>query len=112
MVNPPKDWPLWAKFLFSFTSGFAPLLWIATVLVFLSWQPFCPTCLYNLMLGVVLLAVIFVSSVFNFYQEMQATSMLDGFKNLVPSDCFVIRDGNTIQLSVNTPYFSFLTFYF
>ena len=59
---------MWAKFLFSFTSGFAPLLWVAAALVFLSWQPFCPDCIYNLMLACMLLLVIAVSSVFSFYQ--------------------------------------------
>lgn len=69
-VNPPKDWPLWAKFIFSFGSGFAPLLWTATLLVFLSWRPFGtpPTNLYNLILALVLIAVIVVSSIFTFVQ--------------------------------------------
>lgn len=116
-VEPPRSLPMWAKFLLSFTAGFAPLLWVAAVLVFLSWQPLCPTCLYNLMLGIVLIMVIFTAGVFSFYQvrtligctqlsdnylsqEVQASSMLDGFKTLVPTDCLVIREGIAVKIPV------------
>lgn len=70
MVDPPKDYPLWMKFFFSFISGFAPLLWIATALVFISWEPFGtpPSNLYNLILAIVLIIVIVVSGVFTFVQ--------------------------------------------
>lgn len=70
IVDPPRDYPLWVKFLFCFVSGFAPLLWTATTLVFLSWEPFGtpPSNLYNLILALVLIVVIVVSSVFSFVQ--------------------------------------------
>lgn len=70
LVNPPTDWPWWCKLVFVHFSGFAPLLWVATFLVFLSWQPFGtpPTNLYNLILAIVLIFVIVISSMFTFYQ--------------------------------------------
>lgn len=68
VINPPKDWPIWAKFIFCFFHGFAPLLWVATILAFISWQPFAPDNPYNLTLGIILGIIILVSSVFNFYQ--------------------------------------------
>ncbi len=70
MVDPPKDYPLWMKFFFSFISGFAPLLWIATALVFISWEPLGtpPSNLYNLILAIVLIFVIVVSGIFTFIQ--------------------------------------------
>lgn len=94
-VDPPKDWPVWAKFIFAFFSGFAPLLWAACLLVFLSWEPFGtpPTNLYNLILAIVLIIVIVISSIFTFAQEQQATRILKGFQNLTPTNCVVIRDG-------------------
>ena len=38
IVKPAYTLPTWVKFLLSFFSGFAPLLWIATFFVFLSWE--------------------------------------------------------------------------
>ena len=70
IVHPATELSLVMKFILSFGSGFAPLLWIATFLVFLSWEPFGtpPNNLYNLILALVLVVVIVVSSVVTFYQ--------------------------------------------
>jgi len=103
MVDPPKDYPLWVKFFFSFISGFAPLLWIATALVFISWEPFGtpPSNLYNLILAIVLIIVIVVSGIFTFVQEMTASRILEGFKNLVPVTTTVVRDGVFLTLKAS-----------
>jgi sodium/potassium-transporting ATPase subunit alpha len=70
IVKPAKQLPLWAKFLLCFVTGFAPLLWTASGLSFISWEPFGtpPTNLYNLILAVVLIIVIVISGSFVFYQ--------------------------------------------
>ncbi len=70
VADPPKDWPVWAKFIFAFFSGFAPILWVAAFLAFISWRPLgeAPSNVYNLILGIALLIVIVVSSMFTFYQ--------------------------------------------
>jgi hypothetical protein len=59
---------LWAKFIFSFFSGFAPILWAATILAFISWQPLAPYNINNLILAVALVVVIAISSLCTFYQ--------------------------------------------
>ena len=84
VVDPPREWPLWAKFAFAFFSGFAPLLWVATFLVFLSWEPFGtpPSNLYNLILAIVLIYVITTSSIFTFYQV--TTNALSIYLNSTP----------------------------
>lgn len=48
-IPPPKEWPVIARFFFSFFSGFAPLLWVAAALVFITWKPLGtpPTDVYN-----------------------------------------------------------------
>ena len=38
VIPPPKELPLWVKFILAFFVGFAPLLWVAAFFVFLSWQ--------------------------------------------------------------------------
>lgn len=102
LVSKVKDRPLWVKFFLSFLSGFSPLLWVATFFVFLSWKPFGspPSDVYNLALAVVLLVVIFVSGLFNFFQEVLASSAMSNFDNLIPIKCIVIREGVTREIPV------------
>jgi sodium/potassium-transporting ATPase subunit alpha len=91
----PKERPLWIKFVLSFFSGFAPLLWVSTLFVFLSWEPFGtpPSNIYNLALAIVLLIVIFISGMFSFYQEVTTSQVLGAFSKILPTECTVIRDG-------------------
>lgn len=120
VVTSVPDWPMWRKFLHSFVSGFMPILWVATLLAFLSWHPLRapPTSTYHLVLAVVLLAIIIVSSmlifhqVFTFYcqwikithsklyKEMQATQILQSYSNWVPTNCRVIRGREVTEIHV------------
>ncbi|CAM9381039.1 unnamed protein product, partial [Phaeothamnion confervicola] len=96
VIAPPRGLPLWVRFLLCFVSGFAPLLWVAAGVVFLSWKPFGSGAsgTYNLCLSIVLLIVIFISGLFQFHQVWVITTRaLAGFGMLVPPDCIVIRDG-------------------
>ena len=104
IIPTAKQLPLWAKFFLSFTTGFAPLLWGASALAFISWEPFGtpPTNLYNLVLAIVLIIVIFLSSMFSFYQELQATLIIKGFSNLLPSVCLVTRSGTIMEVMVGS----------
>lgn len=96
-----KESPMFIKFLLCFTTGFAPLLWISFIFVFLSYEPFGtpPSNQYNLDLAIALLVVIFLSGLFQFYQEVQTSIALSTFSNLVPPDCIVIRDKQDISIS-------------
>ena len=91
---------MWFRFMQCFLVGFAPLLWIAAGIVFLSWKPFGtpPSNSYNLILAIALLVVIFLSGQFQFYQELTTSKALAGFHNLLPNDCIVIRNGDTLKL--------------
>ena len=97
-----KERPIWLKFLMSFLSGFSPLLWFAAFFVFLSWEPFGtpPTNIYSLALAIVLLFVIFLSGLFNFYQEVVAARVMSSIDNMIPTKCIVQRDGNALEVNV------------
>jgi sodium/potassium-transporting ATPase subunit alpha len=101
ILPPSNELPLWMKFITCFFSGFNPLLWIASIFVFLSWKPFGtpPSNVYNLALAIVLLIVIFLSSMFNFYQEVQTNQVLSTFTKLLPPACIVTRDAQVVQVS-------------
>ena len=64
VLSPPRATPMIARLGLAFVSGFTPLLWVAALFVFLSWEPFgtAPSNVYNLMLAIVLLIVITFSA--------------------------------------------------
>ncbi|XP_010794637.1 LOW QUALITY PROTEIN: sodium/potassium-transporting ATPase subunit alpha-1-like [Notothenia coriiceps] len=47
----------------------------------------------NLYLGVVLSAVVIITGCFSYYQEAKSSKIMDSFKNLVPQQALVVRDG-------------------
>ena len=102
VLTPPHVTPMWARFLWSFASGFSPLLWAATFFVFLSYRPFGapPGDVYNLMLAIVLLVVIAISACFQFWQELVSSRVLASVKELIPSATIVIRDGRPAPIAV------------
>ena len=91
-----KPTPWWVSLLWClFFSGFSPMLLVATLFIFLSWEPFGtpPSNSYSLVLALVLLVVILLSGGFTFYSEWSSSRLLAGFATLVPAKCIVLRDG-------------------
>ena len=52
----------------------------------------------NLALAVVLLLVLFVTAVFNAWQDFSTTRTMSSIKNMVASEILVVRDGNTTKI--------------
>uniref|UniRef100_A0A8D0EX43 ATPase Na+/K+ transporting subunit alpha 2 n=1 Tax=Strix occidentalis caurina TaxID=311401 RepID=A0A8D0EX43_STROC len=52
-----------------------------------------------LYLGVVLAAVVIVTGCFSYYQEAKSSKIMDSFKNMVPQQALVIREGEKIQIN-------------
>ena len=68
------------------------LLEIAAILSFISY--FINTeVTINLILAIVLLAFIIILCTISFFQELETYRVMSAFKNIMPSDCNVIRDG-------------------
>uniref|UniRef100_A0A3Q3JGI7 Sodium/potassium-transporting ATPase subunit alpha n=1 Tax=Monopterus albus TaxID=43700 RepID=A0A3Q3JGI7_MONAL len=96
-LTPPPTTPEWVKFCRQLFGGFSMLLWIGAVLCFLAFgiqaasedEPMND----NLYLGVVLSAVVIITGCFSYYQEAKSSKIMDSFKNLVPQQALVIRDG-------------------
>uniref|UniRef100_A0A8D2PU66 ATPase Na+/K+ transporting subunit alpha 2 n=1 Tax=Zosterops lateralis melanops TaxID=1220523 RepID=A0A8D2PU66_ZOSLA len=53
----------------------------------------------QLYLGVVLAAVVIVTGCFSYYQEAKSSKIMDSFKNMVPQQALVIREGEKIQIN-------------
>ncbi|KAJ3071200.1 hypothetical protein HDU98_005682 [Podochytrium sp. JEL0797] len=53
----------------------------------------------NTYLGAILIGVAVMNALIEFYQEQKSAAILESFLNLIPSQCYVIRDGQTQQIS-------------
>uniref|UniRef100_A0A8C0J1Y7 Sodium/potassium-transporting ATPase subunit alpha-1 n=1 Tax=Chelonoidis abingdonii TaxID=106734 RepID=A0A8C0J1Y7_CHEAB len=56
-------------------------------------------CSLQLYLGVVLAAVVIITGCFSYYQEAKSSKIMESFKNMVPQQALVIRNGE--KLSIN-----------
>ncbi|PWA32170.1 hypothetical protein CCH79_00013347, partial [Gambusia affinis] len=96
-LTPPPTTPEWVKFCKQLFGGFSMLLWIGAILCFLAYgiqaasedEPAND----NLYLGIVLSAVVIITGCFSYYQEAKSSKIMESFKNLVPQQALVIRDG-------------------
>lgn len=95
ILTPVKEWNQFMKFLFSLFSGFGPIMWIAFILMFLTYIPLGGSNpnIYNLAVAIAILVVILAQGGFAWYQEYENSNVLASFSNLVPLETIVIRDG-------------------
>lgn len=88
--------PLYHKFLSQFTHFLAILLWIASLLCFLS--EYLNPGEGMLSLGLAILGVIFINAIFTFIQEYRAERAIEALKKLLPFHVRVIRDGSIKEI--------------
>lgn len=102
-LTPPPTTPEWVKFCRQLFGGFSLLLWIGALLCFLAYGIQAATEEEpnndNLYLGVVLSAVVIITGCFSYYQEAKSSKIMESFKNMVPQQALVIRNGE--KLSIN-----------
>ncbi|XP_067108670.1 sodium/potassium-transporting ATPase subunit alpha-2 [Osmerus mordax] len=102
-LTPPPTTPEWVKFCRQLFGGFSVLLWIGALLCFLAYSIQVATedepANDNLYLGVVLSAVVIITGCFSYYQEAKSSRIMDSFKNMVPQQALVIREGEKMQIN-------------
>ncbi|CAG10198.1 unnamed protein product [Tetraodon nigroviridis] len=102
-LTPPLTTPEWVKFCHQLFGGFSILLWIGASLCFMAYSIQTATeddLLYdNLYLGIVLTLVVVISSCFSYFQEAKSSKIMESFKNMVPQQALVIREGETVQIN-------------
>ncbi|XP_062844233.1 sodium/potassium-transporting ATPase subunit alpha-2 isoform X2 [Trichomycterus rosablanca] len=103
VLTPPPTTPEWVKFCRQLFGGFSILLWVGALLCFLAYSIQFATedepVNDNLYLGVVLAAVVIVTGCFSYYQEAKSSRIMDSFKNMVPQQAIVIREGEKRQIN-------------
>ncbi|XP_077115951.1 potassium-transporting ATPase alpha chain 2-like [Ranitomeya variabilis] len=101
-LSPPKGTPEILKFLMLMAGGFAIVFWISSGLCFLAYGLQAaqdPTVAKdNLWLAIILIAVVVMTALFAYYQEAKSTNIMAGFKNMVPQQALVLRDGKRKEM--------------
>ncbi|XP_068179553.1 sodium/potassium-transporting ATPase subunit alpha-3b isoform X1 [Antennarius striatus] len=102
-LTPPPTTPEWVKFCRQLFGGFSILLWIGAILCFLAYAIQAATeddpAGDNLYLGIVLTAVVIITGCFSYFQEAKSSKIMESFKNMVPQQALVIREGEKVQIN-------------
>lgn len=83
-------------------SGYAAVVWVGSILAFVAYaleaaiDSNAP--LDNVYLGIMLVATIFLTGGFEFYQDCVTTAIMESFKKMIPSFAHVIRDGESCTI--------------
>jgi sodium/potassium-transporting ATPase subunit alpha len=74
---------------------FSCLLWIAALLCIILYasDPGAQGASSNLYLAIVLVAIILLTGYITFQQTSKSEALMDSFKNFLPQQCVVIREG-------------------
>lgn len=98
-LTPPPRKPIWLRFILHLVGGFSILLWVGSALCFIVFG--IDSSVENLTLGIVLAAVVTITGIFSFYQEMKSEKVLAGFMKLTPTTCDVFREGKFQQINAS-----------
>lgn len=95
---PPSNWM--KKIISYFFGGFCGLLWVASIICYISWKPLGnpnPSPL-NLALAVILMFVIFVQAFFTAWQDWSTSRVMHSINNMLPTQTLVVRDGKAVNI--------------
>ena len=92
-ITPPPVTHWFVKFLWTLVGGFQIMLWFGSALCFVVYGISKGTDIQVLALAVVLIVVIFVTCIFQAYQEGKSDKVMEALKKLSPSSVFAYRDG-------------------
>uniref|UniRef100_A0A8D0AQR9 Sodium/potassium-transporting ATPase subunit alpha n=1 Tax=Sander lucioperca TaxID=283035 RepID=A0A8D0AQR9_SANLU len=102
-LTPPPTTPEWVKFCRQLFGGFSILLWTGAILCFLAYAIQAATedepAGDNLYLGIVLTAVVVITGCFSYFQEAKSSKIMESFKNMVPQQALVIREGEKVTIN-------------
>lgn len=94
---PPSQW--FRKTLSYLFGGFAPILLVAAVLVFIAWKPLStPPAIANLALAIVLLIVWVIQAAFTFWQDFSSSKVMASIMGMLPEEVTVLRAGTQQRL--------------
>ncbi|XP_040399589.1 potassium-transporting ATPase alpha chain 1 isoform X3 [Cygnus olor] len=104
-LRPPRGTPECVKFGRQLAGGLQCLMWVAAAICLIAYGvqegQGDRGSADNLYLAIALIAVVVVTGCFGYYQEFKSTNIIASFKNLVPQQATVIREGDKLQINAN-----------
>ncbi|XP_009462339.1 PREDICTED: potassium-transporting ATPase alpha chain 1-like, partial [Nipponia nippon] len=104
-LRPPRGTPECVKFGRQLAGGLQCLMWVAAAICLIAYGvqegEGDRGSSDNLYLAIALIAVVVVTGCFGYYQEFKSTNIIASFKNLVPQQATVIREGDKLQINAN-----------
>ncbi|KAJ6219754.1 hypothetical protein RDWZM_005566, partial [Blomia tropicalis] len=95
--TPPKTTSTWIILLKELTLGFASIMWLAIVLSLIVFGiTLVPQ---DYILSIVLFFVVVLTGFYSWSQQRSSGKIFDSFKNMMPQETIVIRDGKRIKIS-------------
>ncbi|APA07783.1 hypothetical protein SS1G_00628 [Sclerotinia sclerotiorum 1980 UF-70] len=97
--KPPSD--LLSRVFGYLFGGFGSVLLIGGILVTITYEPLGEPnpAQANLALAIVLYAVFVIQALFNAWQDWSSSRTMASISGMLPDDCFVLRDGNRVELA-------------
>ncbi|NWX94617.1 ATP4A ATPase, partial [Nothoprocta pentlandii] len=104
-LRPPRGTPECLKFARQLAGGLQCLMWVAAAICLIAFGIQSGqgdlTSADDLYLAIALIAVVVVTGCFGYYQEFKSTNIIASFKNLVPQQATVIREGHKEQIDAD-----------
>ncbi|KAG0079652.1 hypothetical protein BGZ90_002033 [Linnemannia elongata] len=98
ILSPPKQISPFMKFFHCLTSLFNLLLILAGVLNYILLAVDPKENKVNTYLGAILIIVAFLNAAIEFYQAQKSAAVLQSFLDLMPQQCYAVRDGKSVQI--------------
>eukprot|EP01031_Cornospumella_fuschlensis_P038632 gene38632-46964_t len=102
LITPPKTTHWLIKLFYTLVGGFQLMMWFGAVLCFVVFGLTNGKDVQTLALGIVLIVVVVVTTIFQTVQEGKSDKVMAALKALAPSTVFVYRDGSLQEVAAAT----------
>jgi sodium/potassium-transporting ATPase subunit alpha len=99
VLTPPKVSPWYVLLCHELTGFFSLLLWFGAALCFIGYG--LKNEMDNIYIGSVLTVVVIVTGVFSYIQNRNANDLMASFKDMLPPQCTVMRDGQSSSVEAS-----------
>jgi sodium/potassium-transporting ATPase subunit alpha len=95
-LSPPKRIHPILQFLSYFLQLFNVMLWVSGIVAYVIYGLDPENNFSNVYIGGILLGVCVLNSSIEFFQTQKSQAILESFLNLIPANCYIVRDGQTV----------------
>jgi sodium/potassium-transporting ATPase subunit alpha len=96
-LSPPKKVHPILQFLSYFLQLFNVMLWVSGIVAYIIYGLDPVNNFPNVYIGGILLGVCVLNAGIEFFQTQKSQAILESFLNLIPANCYTVRDGQTVS---------------